>query len=228
MNTAIAAHGRGVGFAIPIDDVRAVLAELHATGHVERGRLGVSFQAATSELRSAMKLGGEGALVTDIEKGSPAASSPLRPGDLVTAIDGDAVKNATDLARALGRRKPGDLVKLDLIHDGAAKVVEVRLDHGDDDGKRELTRVEPPRRARSGQLGAHVIDVPEGGVRVDTIEPTGAAAGSLHPGDIILDVNGAPIAHARDFAGHTSGARGPLVFRVRRGGSSLFLAVELP
>ncbi|WP_237217516.1 trypsin-like peptidase domain-containing protein, partial [Falsiroseomonas oryziterrae] len=90
----------GIGFAVPSNLVSRVVADLRSTGTVERGFLGVSTQAVDNAMASALKLGEtRGALVAGVERDGPAAKAGLRPGDVVTAVAGQPVRNPRDLAR---------------------------------------------------------------------------------------------------------------------------------
>jgi putative serine protease PepD len=108
----------GIGFAIPSNTVRAIVAQLEATGHVEHAWLGV--QLAPSE-------DGAGVRIAGLAAGSPAARAGLRPGDTVTALDGHAVADASELASAIGARRPGDDVRLTVERGGARETVAVTL-----------------------------------------------------------------------------------------------------
>ncbi len=113
LNTAIVSPtggSVGIGFAIPSEIVQRIVAELRAHGHIERGWLGVSVQ--DSARRS------EGVLVADVERGGPAARAGLRPGDIVTAVNGHTVDTARALTSAVAAAAPDSQVKL-AVHRGA-------------------------------------------------------------------------------------------------------------
>jgi putative serine protease PepD len=108
----------GIGFAVPSNTVRAVVAQLEATGHVEHAYLGV--QLAPSE-------SGSGAQVAGLSAGSPAEQAGLQEGDTIVALDGQPVAGADALAAAIGAHKPGDEVRLTVEHGGSRSTVTVTL-----------------------------------------------------------------------------------------------------
>ncbi len=129
VNTAIISHGQGISFAVPIDDVRAVLDELTATGRVNRGHIGITYQPVNAGLVRALSLPGkEGTLVTDIEHDGPAERAGLRPGDLIVSIDGRAIHTVGDLSHQLERRKPGEVVRVGVQRADARHFLPVLLD----------------------------------------------------------------------------------------------------
>jgi S1-C subfamily serine protease len=131
----------GVGFAIPVDTVTAVVRQLVAGGSVERPYLGVSL--ATVDERAAVELGlPQGAQVAAVQEGTPAAAAGLRAGtaaqtvgglpftsdgDVVTALDGEPIAGADELIDALASRSPGDTVTLGVHRDGRQLEIEVTL-----------------------------------------------------------------------------------------------------
>jgi putative serine protease PepD len=113
-----AAQNSGVGFAVPVDTVKEVVPQLLEDGEIERAYLGVRFGEDPEQ---------SGAVVGIITPGGPAASSDLRPGDRITAIDGREIAEAEDLSSAIEDRKPGDRVELTVQRDGEQRTIEVEL-----------------------------------------------------------------------------------------------------
>jgi S1-C subfamily serine protease len=121
VNSQIASSSRqssGVGFAVPVDTVKTVAPQLIDGGDIERAYLGVSSTVDPND---------DGALVDAIAQGGPAASSDLRPGDLITAVEGRAVKQPEDLSSAVLQHKPGERVKLTVVRDGRQRTIDVEL-----------------------------------------------------------------------------------------------------
>ena len=121
VNSQIASSSRqssGVGFAVPVDTVKNVVPQLLKGGDIERAYLGVTSTLAPKD---------EGAIVAAITADGPAADSDLRPGDRITAVDGRAIKEPSDLSSAVLEHKPGDRVKLTVVRDGRQRTIEVEL-----------------------------------------------------------------------------------------------------
>ncbi len=108
----------GIGFAIPSNTVRSIVAQLEATGHVAHPWLGV--QLAPSE-------SGDGAQVAGLASSGPAERAGLRPGDVIAALDGHTVADASELASAIGEHRPGDEVRVTIDRDVARQTVVVTL-----------------------------------------------------------------------------------------------------
>lgn len=132
VNTAIfspSGGSVGIAFAIPAETVRKVVADLKDKGSVERGWIGVEIQPVTREIADAMELKeAAGALIGTSRPGTPAARAGLQSGDIVTAVDGQPIREARELARRIGARQPGETVKLTILRKGKNEIVEVRLD----------------------------------------------------------------------------------------------------
>ena len=106
----------GVGFAIPSNTVRAIVSQLISSGNVEHAYLGVGI-ATTST----------GVKLTGVRSGTPAAQAGLRVGDVVTAIDGNAVSEASELSSAIDAKRPGDTVSLAFVRGGKSRMVAAKL-----------------------------------------------------------------------------------------------------
>jgi len=122
INTAVAveSNAQNIGFAIPIDDARAI-AERIVSGNqpTTTGFLGVSSTDATDSAT--------GATVMEVTAGSPAADAGLRPGDVIVAVDGTAVSGASALGRLIGARAPGDEVTITILRDGEERELRTAL-----------------------------------------------------------------------------------------------------
>ena len=118
INTAVGAGSRP-GFAIPIDTARRVVAQLEKHGRVARGWLGAASVPGDDR--------GRGAKLGQIYEGTPAHSAGLHEGDLVTAVDGDAISSFTELRSRIATTEPGQKVALSVERDGKSIVVDVTL-----------------------------------------------------------------------------------------------------
>ena len=116
INTAVLnrAYGgpEGIGFAIPVNLVRGVMEQILAHGHVVRGSLGFVPQDLSQEQAAQLGTGSGGITVVNILLKSPAYEAGIRPGDLVSALDGEAVRSSQDLVSKVAALKPGSEVEL--------------------------------------------------------------------------------------------------------------------
>jgi serine protease Do len=198
----------GIGFAIPPDTVRNVVSQLKETHPVSRGWLGAKLQPVTSGIAEATGLKQPlGAIVTETKPGGPADDGGILVGDVITSLNGDAVKDSYELSHRLAALAPGQLVDLGVMRDGRKQTLAVMLGKapalqrsGDVAAAAEPTK--PPGSATDlGWTMAPAAEAParktasapteEKGVVVLGIHPTGRAARlGIDPGDVILDVGG--------------------------------------
>jgi serine protease Do len=238
INTAVLEHGQGISFAIPIDDVRAVLHELEATGRVARGRTGLSFQAVDGPLARALRLPvPSGALVTEVDTGGPAQRAGMRPGDLITSMNGRPIPRAGELSHELGWRKPGEVVHFGILRGGCSRMTAVLLGRqpnrdGDAEDAKDAKGDRAHAAARpSGVSGLRLVDADEsgGGARVEALDPESTAADALRPGDVVVEVDHAPVRCAADANRRLAltPRPGTALLRVRREGSILYVGFDL-
>jgi serine protease Do len=118
----------GIGFAIPSNTVKQIVAQLEKTGHVTRGYLGVEAQAVSGGMSAALHLpSAEGALIASIEPDSPAAHAGLQPGDVIETVNGQKIADPRALAVDIAAVKPGADAALEILRDGQTKSVTVSL-----------------------------------------------------------------------------------------------------
>ena len=131
VNTAIyspSGGSVGIAFAIPASTVKSVIGQLRDKGVVTRGWIGVQIQPVTPDIADSMGLKkAAGALVAEPQANSPAMKAGIKSGDVITAVNGTAIRDARELARRIGTMAPGTSVALDLIHDGQQKTVTLTL-----------------------------------------------------------------------------------------------------
>jgi serine protease Do len=246
VNTAIFSPNGGsigIGFAIPSNMVKQVVAQLQEHGRVERGFLGAATQPVTPPLAQALRLPAPaGALVAQVEEGSPAGRAGLKPGDVVTAVGGNAIASPRELARAIGEAQPGSTVELSVRRDGAVQDLRVTLAALRDGAERGGAA---PGEASGGGIGLSLgplndavrqsLNLPGGakGAVVAAVRPDSAAAeAGLQPGDVITGVGGRDVADAEAAARAIRDAtRTPgtaVALRILRDGQNAFVAVEAP
>jgi serine protease Do len=221
----------GLSFAIPIDTALKVKDQLVAHGKVERGRIGVAVQEVTRDLADSFKLAKpEGALLGGVEKGSPADRAGLQAGDVVLALDGKPVADATALARGIADHKPGDSVQLKVWRDGAARDIAVKV--GETPGEKVAARSDA---APAGKLGVSARELSEqerrqlgadGGVVVEQVAGAAAKAG-VQPGDIIVGVGSERVNTVDELKRAVEKSGKVVALRVQRGKAERFVPVPV-
>jgi serine protease Do len=196
INTAIFLNTEGINFAVPINSVKKVLAQLIGQGRVIRAWLGVYIQELTPAL--AEQFGVEpdsGVLVSDIVKGAP-AEGVLLQGDIILSVNGQRVKNTDELQNAIMHRQVGEKVTLRVIRDGEEITVEVTLGERPSEPVLAQRTVEPMRKfgitvyENSPELADNLGLATTKGVVITDVEPGSRAYWSgLQSGDVILEVN---------------------------------------
>jgi serine protease Do len=128
INSAISSRASNIGFAVPVNQARAVLPQLKQFGRVARGYIGVALKDVDPDLQRSLNLGTtRGALVQDVTEGSPGERAGLRAYDLITAVDGRAITTNDELIRRISAMAPGSPVRLDLVRDGRPVALTVKL-----------------------------------------------------------------------------------------------------
>lgn len=199
INTAIVASGQGIGFAIPIDMARGIVAQLKEGGEVSRGWLGVGIQDLTKELAEYYGFKGQtGVLVTQVFQGDPADKAGILPNDIITAVNGKKVKTGRELSKIVANTPVGKKARIDFIRDGKSKSVRVVLSKRTDE--KEQAGLKPSEKGDEIGLMVHDLtpdiagrfglDEGDSGVLVVRVKSGSRAdkAGIKH-GDIIKEVN---------------------------------------
>jgi serine protease Do len=244
VNTAIyspSGGSVGIGFDIPADTAKTVVAELEKDGHVTRGWLGVQIQPVTTGIADSLGLKkAEGALVDEPQNDSPAAKAGLQSGDVITAVNGTPVKDARELARTVGTMAPNSSVKLDVLRNGQSKQVDVTLgtmpgeqqqaNAGTNDSGQSTRGV--PHLGLSVAPASDVSGAGGQGVVITGVDPNGPAAEQgFKTGNVILDVGGKTVSSAGDVrkALEEAKAQGKhdVLMRVKAGDATHFVAMPL-
>jgi serine protease Do len=247
VNTAIyspSGGSVGIAFSIPASTVKTVIAQLKDKGSVSRGWIGVQIQPVTADIADSLGLKkAEGALVAEPQANGPAAKAGIESGDVITAVNGETVKDARELARTIGNLAPGNAVKLNVLHKGRDKVIDLTLgqlpntveakadiDNGDKGGVTRGTDV--PKLGLTLAPANSVAGAGKEGVVVTEVDPKSAAAErGFKEGDVILEVAGKSVANAGDVREAINAARtdnkNSVLMRIKSGGSSRFVAVPL-
>ena len=242
VNTAIyspSGGSVGIGFDIPADTAKMVVAQLEKSGHVTRGWLGVQIQPVTAGIADSLGLKkAEGALVDEPQADSPAAKAGVQAGDVITAVNGTPVKDARELARTIGMMAPNSTVKLDITRQGQEKTVSLTLAEMPNEhvAKADSEQAQPtsgvPHLGLSVAPAADVSGAGSKGVVVTAVDPDGPAAEhGLQEGNVILDVGGKPVANAGDVRKALTEAKAQgkhdVLVRVKIGDATRFVALPL-
>ena len=237
----------GVSFAIPIDVAMNVVDQLKKTGRVQRGQLGVMFQATpvTSDQARGFGLPDTlGALVSEVVPGSPAEKSGIEVGDVIRSADGVAIRQPADLPPIVGNKVPGTKMKIVVLREGRERSFDVTLSELDGGAVAGASapRQGGPSAAPAGganALGLAVQDLTEAqrrqlgidadeGVAIARVEGMAAREAGLSPGDVVLRVGRTPVASAaaleRELRNVKPGQTVMLLVRSRTGGSR-FVAI---
>jgi serine protease Do len=240
VNTAIfspSGGSVGIGFAIASDVVKNVVEQLKANGAVTRGWIGVQIQNVTQDLADDLSLkDATGALVAEAERNSPAAAAGIKSGDVITAVDGEAVADPHDLARRIAALGPKKTAKLSIVRNGSPMTIDVTLgtmpadktasaeSHNSDDNGASASSA----LAKLG-LTLHVAHGQDG-VLVTEVDPDGAAAEKgLKEGDVILEVAGKSVSRPLEVAEAIDTAKSDgkksVLLRVKSGDGERYLTL---
>jgi serine protease Do len=216
INTAIINFAQGIGFAIPSNMTKQVMQQLITRGKVVRAWLGVGIQPLTIELAGKFGVNeNEGVLVNEVFENDPASRAGIKPGDIITKVDGKTVDTPNSLSRLIAGLDPGAAVTVEVARDGKRRLISVPLI------ERKETAVLasiPPARLDL-RLGIDVQDLtPELAEKFKLKEPKGvlvtkvdrgsvAMAEGLREGDLIKEVNRAEVTSASEFATAVSRAK---------------------
>lgn len=236
INTAIfspSGGNIGIAFAIPAATAEEIVQDLIENGSVVRGWLGVQIQPVTDDIAESLGLDeASGAIVTEPQDDSPADKAGIRSGDVITAIDGEKVKNPRELARKVADYSPESEVAVTIWRDGDSEDVDVTL--GELKNERVASLRGPGKsdmRSLVG-LGLKLKADPDGGVVVADVAPGSSAdEKGVLPGDVISSVNGEDVKNPQDVARIVRDAnelgRKAALFQVRRDDNSSFVAIPL-
>jgi serine protease Do len=243
VNTAIfspSGGSVGIAFDIPSETVKSVVAQLKDKGVVSRGWIGVQIQPVTAEIAENLGMKtSEGALVAEPQASSPAAKAGIESGDVITSVNGHAVKDARDLARQIGAMAPGGEAKLGVWRKGEEKSFSLTL--GELPNERDARAGAPDSRPSGSDVpklglmlapAGQVAGSGSEGVAVTAVDPDGIASEhGLKTGDVILDVGGKKVASPEDVRNaiadaHKDGKR-TVLMRLKSADATRFVAVPL-
>jgi serine protease Do len=242
INTAIAGIGTGIGFAVPSTMARPIIDQLIASGKVKRPYLGIAMQDVTAELSKALgsRAPDKGAIVSQIQPGSPADKAGFKAGDVIVSVDGKAVDGSKSVQRAVLGKSIGQKVDVAVWREGKQLVIPTVTAPLPDDGKEaEGPRGGGQKQTTKSKLGlslqplspeiAAELGVPKGtaGVVVGGVRDGGPAQeAGLRRGDVILGVDGQPVRSVDEAQRALVAPRpGGHIVRLQRGDAALFLTL---
>jgi serine protease Do len=237
INTAIVSGGQGIGFAIPVNLAKAVITQLRETGKVTRGWLGVSVQPVTPELAGSFGMKDEkGALISEVMKNSPAEKAGLKAGDIILELDGKPIADMHELPRLAAVTPIGKKCRVKVLRNGKTleKTVTIEKLPEGAEGKEQSAAVQEKLGIvitdLSKELAARLGTSITSGVVVTEVKPGSAAdEAGIDQGDIIVQVNGIPVANSAEYGKQVAPLKkGEVVrFLLRRGETSLFVAMTV-
>ena len=241
INTAIfspSGGSVGIAFAIPASEAGPIIADLQQHGAVVRGWLGIGIQNINQTMADSMKMAGpQGALVRDVQPGSPAEKAGFKSGDAITSVDGQPVKDARDLSGRVADMAPGKSVSVTYWRDGTSHDASVTLGtFPSDDQLAAATKKAEPQQNDTGStslsdFGLSVQPSDDNtGVVVADVDPNGQAAeAGISHGDIILKVGNTDVNSPADVEKQVAAAKASglkaLRLMVKSGDQTQFVAL---
>jgi serine protease Do len=223
INAAISSRASNIGFAVPINQATEILPQLRQAGRVTRGYIGVGLRDVDPDLQRSLGLNSStGAMVVDVRDGSPGARAGLRPYDVIVAVDGKPVDGNDALIQLVASGQPGTTATLNVVRDGRALTVVVKLAERASirESEGQSSDFSLPVRRPGSLLGLSVreidaefserYDLPKdmGGVLVARVDPMGPAIDAdIERGNVLLEINRRPIRSVDDFRRLTANAR---------------------
>jgi serine protease Do len=243
VNTAIyspSGGSVGIGFDIPASTAKMVVAQLKDKGEVTRAWLGVQVQKVTPEIADSLGLkNASGALVAEARPDTPAAKAGIEAGDVITNVNGNAVKDSRELAREISSMAPGSTAKLDILRKGEQKTINVTVaqmpnqsEKQANAGERNGAKRGVPHLGLSVAPASEVAGAGDKGVVVTAVDPDGPAAErGIKSGDVILEVAGKNVANIGDLrsalSDAKSGGKRDVLMRVKSADNTHFVAVPV-
>jgi serine protease Do len=236
INTAIVAQGQGIGFAIPINMAKSILADLKTKGKVTRGWLGISIQNITEDIaKNINHKNKNGALVSDVFKGDPADIAGIKVGDIITEINGKPVKDTHELLLTIASLHVGEKETIKALRDDKEILFQVTVAERKDKPEIALTKkageyfgvsVQEITKDIAKQLG---IPQDAGVIVTDVEEGSPADDVGIQPNDIIAQVNKIKITSIKQYNSEMSKAaqKKGVMLLVKRGKANFFVGLHM-
>jgi serine protease Do/serine protease DegQ len=224
LNTAILGPNGaniGIGFAIPSSMAQDIMVQLIRDGKVRRGRLGIVAQDLTPELAGAFGINrNAGAVVAQVETGTPADKAGLKAGDVITHVNGHKVTGSADMRNVIGLLPVGSEVEMKILRNSKKVLAKAVIQ-------------EPERHAVKGEelspylAGLVFSDSEEGFVVISEASTNSRAAREgLRPGDILLSINRVPVQRVADLEAAVSRSARGILINIQRGNNAFFLVLK--
>ncbi len=232
INTAIVGPSGGnvgIGFAIPSNMAADIMKQLIDYGEVRRGQLGVYIQDVTPALAEALELDRlQGAVVSQVIKGSPAEQAGIKPGDVIVAVNGETVSNSSQLRAIIGLLRTGQWVVLDVMRDGRQRQFKVLISERAGEVVAAGGFSEYLKGATLGPVQEdHPLAGRVEGVQVIEVERgSPAASAGLRAGDVIVSINRRPVQSLGDVKQAVKASRKGMLLNIRRGDGALFIVIR--
>ena len=238
INTAIVATGQGIGFSIPVNMAKDVMAQLIKGGRVVRGWLGIVIQDLSDELAAGFGVAPRtGVLVADVMKDSPAEAAGLRAGDIIVEFGGRATPEVPELQRRVAATPPGQPIPLTVLRDKKQDRLTVKL--GEMPGEETLVAAAPARDGWGLRVAALTAELAqrydltarEGVVVMDVAPGSPGERAGIRPGDAILEVDRRPVKSVEAFQqalAQVKPGEGVPVYLQRGGGRNEYIVLKGP
>lgn len=234
----------GIGFSIPSNMAKSVMEQLVANGRVRRGMLGVNIQNITEDLAQGLSLKDtKGVLVSNVRAESSAGKAGVQRGDVITAINGEAVEDSNVLRNKVAGTVPGTEITLTINRNGSEQQLKAVLDEFQVEGaKNTETPGNSPNQQtpeQQGRLGLTLqpvtpelvmrLQLPEvtRGLIVTEVDPSGAAAArGVTRGDVIMEINKQEVSTLDEVqAAIEKSGNNPILLLISRRGQTIFLTI---
>lgn len=228
----------GIGFAIPINMVKAIQDQLKESGKVTRGWLGVVIQDVDENLAQSFGLKkAEGILVSEVQAGSPAEKAGVKQGDVILRLNGAELANTAELRNKVALLLPGSNAEVDIIRDGQNQTVSIKIGErptkpGEvavtEDGKSSLDQFGLAFQNLTPELSERFGYQDKQGVLVSHVEPgSPAASAGMRPGQLVEELNKKPVSSLEELEREISGSQDPkrLLLRVNTGNYSQYVVL---
>ncbi|MEK6772797.1 MAG: trypsin-like peptidase domain-containing protein [Bdellovibrionota bacterium] len=242
VNSAVDARAQGIGFAIPIDEVKKIIPDLESRGSIRQGYIGIHM--GDMEPDAAAYLGlkeGSGAVIIALEKGAPAAKAGAKPYDVIIEFNGKKIKNTTDLADTISDSEIGKKVPMKVVRNRKTVTLDITVGERTSSTAKPLITAAPKTEGKKApnDLGFSVADLDSDlrqnfGYSADVKRPiivgiqngSMAALAGLQVGDLVLDINKVEVTTAKEVLSQLK--KGTNTLRLARGARVIVVTMTGP